>query len=85
MQLQLILVKQYLTPIANGCDLAQSTQNIVVADVPNPVFTPAANLGDPNLPDPAITNATIALAPGETGQVVIRANVGNATDMKILC
>src|SRR6267154_1171000 len=83
-QLQLILVKQYLTPIANGCDLAQSTQNIVVADVPNPVFTPAANLGDPNLPDPAITNATIALAPGETGQVVIRANVGNAIDMQNL-
>jgi len=83
-QLQLILVKQYLTPIANGCDLAQSTQNIVVADVPNPVFTPAASLGDPNLPDPAITNATIALAPGETGQVVIRANVGNAADMQNL-
>jgi hypothetical protein len=83
-QLQLILVKQYLTPIANGCDLAQSTQNIVVADVPNPVFTPAASLGDPNLPDPAITNATIALAPGETSQVVIRANVGNAADMQSL-
>ena len=82
--LQLILVKQYLTPIANGCNLAQSTQNIVVADVPNPVFTPAASLGDPNLPDPAITNATIALAPGETGQVVIRANVGNAADMQNL-
>jgi hypothetical protein len=82
--LQLILVKQYLTPIANGCNLAQSTQNIVVADVPNPVFTPAANLGDPNLPDPAITNATIALAPGEIGQVVIRANVGNSTDMQNL-
>ncbi len=81
-QLQLILVKQYLTPIANGCNLAQSTQNIVVADVPNPVFTPVASLGDPNLPDPAITNATIALAPGETGQVVIRANVGNAADMQ---
>jgi hypothetical protein len=82
--LQLIVVKQYLTPIANGCNLAQSTQNIVVADVPNPVFTPAANLGDPNLPDPAITNATIALAPGETGQIIIRANVGKATDMQNL-
>jgi hypothetical protein len=80
--LQLIVVKQYLTPIANGCDLAQSTQNIVVADVPNPVFTPAANLGDPNIPDPAITNATIALAPGETGQIILRANVGNAADMQ---
>jgi hypothetical protein len=82
--LQLIVVKQYLTPIANGCNLAQSTQNIVVADVPSPVFTPAANLGDPNLPDPAITNATIALAPGETSQIIIRANVGNATDMQNL-
>ena len=82
--LQLIVVKQYLTPIANGCDLAQSTQNIVVADVPSPVFTPAATLGDPNLPDPAITNATIALAPGETGQIILRANVGNALDMQNL-
>jgi putative Ig domain-containing protein len=83
-QLQLIVVKQYLTPIANGCDLAQSTQNIVVADVPNPVFTPVATLGDPNLPDPAITNATIALAPGETSQIIVRANVGNAVDMQNL-
>jgi hypothetical protein len=82
--LQLIVVKQYLTPIANGCNLAQNTQNIVVADVPIPVFTPAAALGDPNLPDPAITNATIALAPGETAQIILRANVGNALDMQNL-
>jgi len=82
--LELIVVKQYLTPIANACNLAQNTENIIVADVPNPVFTPAANLGDPDLPDSALTNATVALAPGETGQIIIRANVGNATDMQNL-
>ena len=82
--LELLVVKQYLTPIANGCNLAQNTENIVVADVPNPVFTPAANLGDPDLPDSALTNVTVALAPGETGQIIIRANVGNSTDMQNL-
>jgi len=80
--LQLILTKQYLTPVAQGCDLKEQIQNIVVANVANPVFTPAANLGDPDLPDPAVTNATLALRPGETGQIVIRANVSTASDMQ---
>ena len=82
--LQLILTKQYLTPVAQGCDLKEQVQNIVVTSVANPVFTPAANLGDPDLPDAAVTNATLALRPGETGQIVIRANVSNASDMQNL-
>jgi Putative Ig domain len=80
--LQLILTKQYLVPVAQGCDLKQQIENIVVANIPNPVFTPAATLGDPDLPDPAVTNATIALNPGESGQIVIRANTADPTVMQ---
>jgi Putative Ig domain len=82
--LQLILTKQFLTPVAQGCDLKEQIQNVIVANITNPVFTAAANLGDPDLPDPAVTNATLALEPGETGQIVIRANVSSASDMQNL-
>jgi hypothetical protein len=82
--LQLILTKQYLLPVAQGCNLLQQIQNLVVANIPNPVFTPAGSLGDPDLPDPAVTNATLALKPGETGQVVIRANISDPVAMQNL-
>ena len=80
--LQLILTKQYLLPVAQGCNLLQQIQNVVVTNVPNPVFTPAGSLGDPDLPDPAVTNATLALEPGESGQLVIRANVSDPVVMQ---
>lgn len=82
--LQLILTKQYLVPVAQGCNLLQQIQNVMVTNVPNPVFTPAGSLGDPDLPDPSVTNATLALEPGEAGQVVIRANVSDPTVMQNL-
>ncbi|HKW35172.1 MAG TPA: putative Ig domain-containing protein [Candidatus Acidoferrum sp.] len=82
--LQLILTKQYLLPVAQGCNLLQQIQNVVVANIPNPVFTPAGSLGDPDLPDAAVTNATLALGPGELGQVVIRANVSDPNVMQNL-
>ncbi len=82
--LQLILTKQYLLPVAQGCNLLQQIQNIVVANIPNPVFTPAGSLGDPDLTDPAVTNATLSLKPGELGQIVIRANVSDANVMQNL-
>ncbi len=82
--LQLIVTKQYLLPVAQGCNLLQQVQNVVIANVPNPVFTPAGSLGDPDLPDPAVTNATLALEPGELGQVVIRANVSDLNAMQNL-
>jgi len=81
---QLILTKQYLVPVAQGCDLKQQIQNIVVANIPNPVFTSAGSLGDPDLLDPSVTNATMALNPGETGQLIIRANVSDHTVMQNL-
>ena len=80
--LQLILTKQYLLPVAQGCNLLQQIQNVIIANIPNPVFTPAASLGDPDLPDAAVTNATLALEPGETGQLVIRANVSDPVVMQ---
>src|SRR6266478_6524103 len=82
--LQLIVTKQYLLPVAQGCNLLQQVQNVVIANVPNPVFTPDGSLGDPDLPDPAVTNATLALEPGELGQVVIRANVSDLNTMQNL-
>lgn len=82
--LQLILTKQYLLPVAQGCNLLQQIQNVVVANIPNPVFTPAGSLGDPDLPDPAVTNATLALEPAEIGQLVIRANVSDPNVMQNL-
>jgi Putative Ig domain len=81
-KLQLILTKQYLVPVAQGCDLKQQIQNVVVASIPNPAFTPASSLGDPDLPDPAVTNATMALNPGETGQIIIRANTSDPAVMQ---
>lgn len=80
--LQMILTKQYLLPVAQGCNLLQQIQNVTVANIPNPVFTPAGSLGDPDLPDPAVTNATLALQPGESGQLVIRANVSDPVVMQ---
>jgi hypothetical protein len=82
--LQLILTKQYLVPVAQSCNLVQQIQNIVTASIPSPVFTPAGSLGDPDLANPAVTNATLVLRPGETGQLVIRANVSDATVMQNL-
>src|SRR5215467_9084353 len=83
-KLQLILAKQYLLPAAQGCNLLQQIQNVVVANIPNPVFTPAGSLGDPDLPDPAVTNATLALRPSENGQIVIRANVSDPNLMQTI-
>lgn len=80
--LQMILTKQYLLPVAQGCNFLQQIQNVVVANIPNPVFTPAGSLGDPDLPDPAVTNATLALEPGESGQLIIRANVSDPNVMQ---
>lgn len=84
--LQLILAKQYLTNTQDtqtGCQLAQRGEYNVFANVANPVFTPAATLGDPNIFDPTTTNATLYLAPGETGQIIIRGNL-SPTDMQTL-
>ena len=83
-ELQLILSKLYLTPTESACNLNFQMQNIVLASIPNPTFTAAADLGNPTIGNPDPTNATLALAPGETGVITIRANVNSVADMQSL-
>ncbi len=73
LKFQLILHKVYNTPIAVGCDLKLQRQSILVANIPNPVFvTPNGSNGFIDQNDPAITNPTLWLAPGEAGRVTLR-------------
>jgi hypothetical protein len=84
--LQLILAKQYLTnrqDTATGCQLASQNDYQVFANIPNPVFTPASSLGNPDIFDANTTNATVSLAPGETDQIIIRGNL-SPTEMQTL-
>ncbi len=70
---QLIVYKIYKTPVLapNGCDLQTETRNVILYNVPNPNFvTPGQGLPDQN--DPADTNATLWLNPGEVGRVTLR-------------
>ena len=73
--LQLILAKQYLTPTQQGCSLAQQNNFLTFANV-QPTFVSDPNqLGNPNIFDPTAGNATLALAPGETGFIILRGNL----------
>jgi hypothetical protein len=70
---QLILLKTYRTPVTvpNGCELGFQVRNIILANIPNPKLVLAdGEVSDPN--DPLPTNATLWLAPGEEGRIVLR-------------
>src|SRR4051812_40396997 len=69
-KLQLIVNKQYKTPVALDCELKTMTQNQVVVNVTQPRIEPvsAAGSSDPNDPN----GVTFFLAPGETAQIVLR-------------
>ncbi len=72
-QTQLVLLKTYRTPVTvpNGCELAFQVRNILVANIPNPrLVPPGGTPANPN--DPAEQNATLWLAPGEEGRIVMR-------------
>ncbi len=93
--LQLILSKTYRTPAAVGCDLKEVAHDQVVANVPDINKRAAANgtsqtdlvkPGDPVRPGPGapnVSNATIALAPGETATITLRAFVPITELMKV--
>ncbi len=70
---QLVLLKTYRTPatVANGCQLGFQTRNILLANIRNPILVPPGG-GTANANDPAETNATLWLAPGEEGRIVLR-------------
>ncbi|MGE5717773.1 MAG: Ig-like domain repeat protein, partial [Acidobacteriota bacterium] len=71
--LQLIVTKNYSSPASVGCALQNVPQTTVLANVNNALVAPTlAAATDPNIPDGTTTNATMALAPGETAFVTLR-------------
>ena len=75
---QLLIRKPNVTPAARlDCQLGQSSQDTVLANIMNPRVLDLSALGTGELTgstvlDPAIENATFALAPGEEVQVTLR-------------
>jgi uncharacterized protein YjbI with pentapeptide repeats len=72
--LQIIVTKNYFTQTTGvGCSLQNVPQASVLANVNDAVIAPSlASATDPNIPDGDRTNATMALAPGETAFVTLR-------------
>jgi hypothetical protein len=67
----LILRKVYNTPVAVDCELKVQSQNVLLANIPNPQFVaPGQGLPDQNSDAP--TNATLWLAPGESAKITLR-------------
>jgi uncharacterized protein YjbI with pentapeptide repeats len=80
-KLQLIVYKVYTNPAAKGCTLSQTTQNQLVANIPNPKLIPITgqnpdltnpDLTNPDLTNPDLTNATLYLEPGQQARVTLR-------------
>jgi hypothetical protein len=68
---QLVLRKVYNTPVATNCEVQLQSQNILLANIPNPKFVlPGQGLPDQNSDE--ATNATLWLAPGEKAQITLR-------------
>src|SRR5579864_3088865 len=75
--IQLLLSKQYLTNTNQGCNLAVENSFVTYTNV-TPLFVTDPNqLGNPLIFDADTSNATIALAPNETGFVVLRTNLSS--------
>ena len=75
--IQLLLSKQYLTNTNQGCNLAVENSFVTYTNV-TPLFVTDPNqLGDPIIFDSDTSNATIALAPNETGFVILRTNLSS--------
>jgi len=75
--IQLLLSKQYLTNTNQGCNLAVENSFVTYTNV-TPLFVTDPNqLGDPLIFDADTSNATIALAPNETGFVILRTNLSS--------
>jgi len=71
-KIQLVVHRQYQTPVAEGCNLKQQTQNQILANVIRPEFVSIADLGQPQVANPALGNVTFWLEPGESVVVTIR-------------
>lgn len=71
-ELQLLIAKNYTTPMSVDCELASEAQNIVMANVPDPIFEDTGTLTDPRIEDPELSNGTFWLRPGETALITLR-------------
>jgi hypothetical protein len=81
--LQMVVSKTYTTPLGLGCQLVSERHAVVqvnVDDVVSAIQVVGTVDADPNIPDPKTTNATVALAPGESAQITIRGGL-NLEDM----
>src|SRR5271155_289571 len=76
---QIILTKTYLTPgvsPTDGCPYGGQVNNEVIANINNPAFvTDPSQLGNPAILNSAINNPTFSMAPGDTVEVTLRANL----------
>jgi hypothetical protein len=77
--LQLLVNKTYVVPVAYDCKLVLQTQTTTIVNVPNPVFTAIADLGHSTITDPSVSNPTFVLGPGESALVTLRGGVDVAT------
>ena len=72
--LQVVVTKNSTTPASASCVLLNQPQSVVVSSVADaPIMSTIASATDPNIPDGSSTNSTMALAPGETAFVTLRA------------
>ena len=68
---QLIIHKQYKTPVSDGCTLKYETHTILVTNIVNPdIANP--DIANPDIANPDIANATLWLEPGGTGKITLR-------------
>jgi hypothetical protein len=74
-QVQMNMTKWYNTPASVNCKLIEVPRFLPVVEVPNMPLTPANSIVDPGATDGSASNATVALAPGESALIVLRANV----------
>jgi hypothetical protein len=82
--LQLILAKQYLTPTQQGCDLALQNNFQTFANVAPTFVSDPTQLGDPKIFDSTMSNATLSLAPGETGFIIVRGNLSQTALQQLI-
>ena len=70
---QLILNKLYDTPVARSCDLGVEHNRQIITSIKDPtLITDINEFTNPSLTDPSVKNATMWLAPGETGRITVR-------------
>ncbi|MDX2152609.1 MAG: putative Ig domain-containing protein [Bryobacteraceae bacterium] len=76
-KLQLILHKRLKTPVAgagaNACKLLTGVQPLLLSNVTTPQLSPLATITDSSAANGEISNATVAVSPGEEMQLTVRA------------